>query len=237
MKKQNLFLILIIILLLSSGCSSRYDLESPSLLLQYYEYPNSWGGIVLGQSSWDETVKKLESMDFVEVDSISRVCCINGIDYALYLNFAEEYRENELKIWFIDGKAQALVFSGYYTLAEIQHNLGDLERFIVYGWRYEKPMMDYYGYSSSAGYLIDSWPTTRRNLEEIEKITLSENSVFRVKLVNPDQLMYLLEREIGMVTINHLIMEDAFEDWHGYGEYEVFRPKNNLFSTTIPYDE
>ena len=237
MKKRYPCLILTIMLLLSSGCSSRYDLDKPSLLLQYYNFPYSWGGIVLGQSTVEDTIEKLESMDFVEVDSIYKAKYYSDIDFALFLEFKEGYREDELNIWFIDGKAQVLVFSGYYTLAEIQENLGEVEKFVAYGWTPEGPAISYYGYSVNAGYVIGGSPQTQRNLDKLEEVVLRNNSIIYAKLINPDQLMYVLGVEMGLAKRDYVISEGAFSDWHDYGEYEVIRAKYDLFAPTRTIDE
>lgn len=229
MKKLFHYFLSIIIILLS-GCSSRrYGLNKSSLLLQNYTDPYCWAGIVLGQSTLDETFEQLESLDFVDADSIYQGSGYGDFDHGLYLNFQDGYREERMSVWFKDGKAQALNFSGQYTLDEIQKSLGEVEKFVVYGWMYEQPMMKYYGYSVSSGYVILGSPSNGRNLDELEEVTLSDDSIFFVKLIHPDVLMYVQSIQMSAVVRDYIISEGYFADWHGYGEYEVVRPEYDLY--------
>ena len=229
MKKQYHYIFLIIFLLFCSSCSSRYGSEKPSLLLQNYEHPFSWAGITLGQSSLEETLEALESMDFVDVESIYQAEVFKDVDFGIYLDFQEGYRENGIRVWFIDDKAQVLQFSSLYTLSEIQENLGEVEKFVAYGWMHERPMLDYYGYSTSAAYVIRGGPSSRGNYNKLEQVTLNEDSIFFVYLINPDMLMYVLGVNMGTAKRDYVFSEGAFTDWHGYGDYEVVRAKYDLF--------
>ena len=228
MKKIFHYLIAIMVLLLSSCSSRQYGLNKPSLLLQYYEGPYRWAGIVLGQSTLEDTIVILESLDFVDVESIYQADGYSGIDYRLFLDFQEGYREDGLCIWFVDDMAQVLVFPNY-TLAEIQESLGEVEKFVAYGWMYERPMMDYFGYSTSVGYVIRGGPGNGKNLDELERVILSDDSIFSIKLIHPNIMMYVLGVEMGTAVRDYIISEGYFTDWHGYGEYEVIRPEYDLY--------
>lgn len=213
-----------------TGCSSqRYGLNKPSLLLQYYEGPYRWAGIVLGQSTLEETIAQLELLNFVDTESIYQGSGYGDFDYGVYLNFQDGFREERMSVWFMDGKAQTLNFSSQYTLDEIQKNLGEVEKLVVYGWMYEQPMMKYYGYSESTGYVILGGPSNGRNLDELEEVTLSDESIFFVKLIHPDVLMNVQSIQMSAVVRDYIISEGYFEDWHGYGEYEVIRPEYDLY--------
>ena len=230
MRKIYFYPIFIIFIFLLIGCSEYEKLEKPSLLLQYYEGPYNWAGIVLGQSSREETIVQLKSLDFVDSETITQEDAYTGFDFRIFLDLQPGYREEVLSIWFKDDKAMVLDFySPYFTLAEIQENLGEVEKFVVYGWMHERPMMDYFGYSVSAGYVIRGGPSDGRNLDELEIVTLSDNSIFFLDLIHPDVLMNVLSIEMGTAARDYLINEGHFVDWHGYGEYEVVRPDYDLY--------
>ena len=201
------------------------NFTKPSLILQYCEGPYQWAGIELGKTTKEETKNILLNLDIVNEDTLHEGSRFSNIDIALFIDFIEGYREESLSVWFIDEKAQFIEFFGnQLTLEEIQKDLGNLEKIAVYMEHYETIIVRYEGFSLQSGYIITGAPEGLWfNIDEdLKVVNIDKDSTFTVYLTHPGFFdEYYVE---GSDFWNYFFEEDGFQDWHGYGEYEVQRP-------------
>ena len=220
----NLTIVLFLLLSLCS-CRDYFELRKPSLILQNYQGPYIWAEITLGQSTKEETLDKLRNMDEVLEDSIYEADISYKADIGVCGDFRKGYRESSLCVWFVDDKAQVIEFFGStLTLKEIQTHLGEVEKFYVEIYRVEAIVVHYEGFSLNSGYIIIGGP---KGLwftidDDLEVVTIDENSIFSIYLIHPDFFDEYYYK--GSDYWNYFFEEGGFQDWHGYGDYEVQRP-------------
>lgn len=225
MKRILSFTLVLLFLLLSiSGCREFFGLLKPSLILKYYQGPYQWGDITLGQSTIEETKDALCALDEVLEKTIHKANIYDFVDIAIFADFQEGYRESSLGIWFIDGKAQIIEFFGdELTLDEIQTHLGNVEKFAVFTlYRGTNLVIDYDGFSLKFGYIIEGGRDIKRFEKDIQGEEINEKTIFFLYLIHPDVIDEFYYE--GSDYWNYFFEEGGFQDWHGYGEYEVQRP-------------
>jgi len=222
--KRIINLTIVFFLLLSlCGCRDYFELRKPSLILQYYQGPYQWAGIELGKTTVEETKNILLNLEGIDDTSYTEGSRFHFVDSAVFINFQKVYRESSLSVWFVDDKAQVIEFFGnILTLEEIQTQLGEVEKFVAYMHHYERILVYYDGLSFNAGYIIVGGPQHELVNDDLEVVTIDENSIFSIYLIHPDFFDEYYYK--GSDYWNYLFEEGGFQDWHGYGEYEVQRP-------------
>lgn len=205
-----------------SGCSDYYELYKPSLVLEYYQGPYKWAGIELGKTSKEDTKNILLSLEEVVENTLYEGSRFSFIDIAVCVDFIIGYREDSCCIWFVDDEALFIEFFGNESkIEEIQTHLGEVEKFAVYMYRIESVILKYEGFSLESGYIIGGGPHKLWIDEDIETVTIDENSLFSVYFIHPDFFdeYYFKGSDFWI----YFFEEGGFQDWHGYGEYEVQR--------------
>ena len=208
-----------------SGCNDFGTLRKQSLIKTYYQGPLQWAGITLGQSTSAEVREILVNLDETDTDTLWEGEVNSKSDSAICVGFYEGYRESGLCVWFVNGVAQFMDFGGgRMTLGEIQNTLGDLEKISVYKiLRYQTEMIESEGISFQSGYIIfmtlERVKTRNIKIQEFEMI--EENTVYLVYLINPDYINTYFGKDKENTFWNFFFAEGGFQDWNGYGEYEV----------------
>lgn len=223
---RKIFLCLLFSILVAwsfSGCNNSGNLTKQSLIKTYYEGPLQWGGITLGQSTIEEVRDALVNLDETNSDTYWEGELNNKSDSGICVEFYTGYRERGLCVWFMDNIAQFIDFvGGDMALGEIQDTLGGLEKISVYMiYRGQTEVIESEGISFNSGFIIfNSLEKVEIGNERIPDIeVIEESTIYQVYLSNPDYIdtYFGVDSAFG----NFLFKEGGFQDWNGYGEYEV----------------
>jgi len=225
MKHVTILIILLISLLSLNSCQNISELNKSSLILQYYQGPYQWAGITLGESTKEETKVLLTNIAEVKEETLYEGKRFEGIDSALCVDFQEGFRESSICVWFIDNKAQVLeFFGGSLELSEIIDNIGEVEQFAALIIQEESTYIRYFGVSLKSGFIVLGSPNISSNVLGVRQVIIDSDDEFHVDLMSPDIFDLLLDISMGKEIGKYLIEKGGFQDWHGYGEYEVQKP-------------
>jgi hypothetical protein len=211
-------------MLIMIGCRSK-DLEKPSLLLKYYNGSSDWAGIILGETTLEETQNILVGLDEFEQSSINESSTALNFDEGVCVDFIEGFRESGFCIHYLDGKAVAIGFLGPLKIEQINQYLGPIEKIGLVFLDNTRPSIGSYGISESAGYVLTGDTEEEKVDETTTSATITSETLAYVSLVDPDLFeFYMVNTMLRTGTVEYLFKEGGFEDWRGPGEYEVYFP-------------
>lgn len=165
----------------------------------------------------------LNDMDGIIKESIWQGEINYQSDIAICAEIDKRYHETGICIWFVDNKVQFIDFFGdVLTLDDIQTYLGRLDKTSIFtGIRGPNRVVEFEGISFQSGFIVSGVLESRYFGKDTipDKKTINKTTVLNVDFINPGFIDSYYDK--GSAGWNFFFEEGGFENWHGYGEYEV----------------